>query len=443
VRPSQDPSLNAILDADVPVAIIFGKSWTLHVREVLRCSLEENLDMVSDTVEFFREHGVEVVFDAEHFFDGFKEDPGYALEVLRRARQAGAGTIVLCDTNGGTLPNQVSEIVRTVRREVDGRLGIHTHNDCGLAVANSLAAVLEGVRHVQGTMVGLGERCGNADLTQIIPNLALKMNFKVLKNPEGLKKLKELAYYVSEVSGIPLSPGYPFFGVNAFAHKGGVHIDAMLKNPRTYEHVDPSLLGMERALSVSELAGRAALVNQAAKLGLSLTKEQASSILDEIKRLEAQGYHFEPADATVSLLILKAVGVDVERIKVRTWWVEVLDAGRVTSRAVVSMDIDNEAVTETAEGVGPVHALDSAVRAAVLKKYPQLTSTQLINYKVSVIDAKDATAAAVRVFIEFADDGNRWATTGVSRNIVEASLKAVIDGYLYKLLVLDRSRTLR
>ncbi|MEM0443649.1 MAG: citramalate synthase [Candidatus Caldarchaeum sp.] len=440
VRPDQDASLKAILDSDVDVAIIFGKSWTLHVNEVLRCSLEENLDMVVDTVEYLREHGMDVVFDAEHFFDGYNESPEYALEVLKHAAEAGASRVVLCDTNGGTLPHRLSEVVRVVRQRIAGPLGIHAHNDCGLAVANSLAAVVEGVRHVQGTMIGLGERCGNADLTQIIPNLALKMGFKVLKSENGLKKLKDMAYYVAEVAGVPLSPGYPFFGANAFAHKGGVHIDAIIKNPRTYEHVNPELLGMDRSLSVSELAGRSALVNHAAKLGLKLSKQQASKILEEVKRLEAQGYHFEPADATLSLLILRGVGVNVERLRVRTWWVEVLEAGQLTSRAVVSMDIDGEAVSTTAEGVGPVHALDAAIRTAVLKKYPGLEATQLTNYKVSVIDARDATAASVRVFIEFADNGNRWSTTGVSRNIVEASLKAIIDGYSYKLLVIDEGR---
>ncbi|MEM4226462.1 MAG: citramalate synthase, partial [Candidatus Caldarchaeum sp.] len=348
IRPDQDDSLKAILDSDVDVAIIFGKSWTLHVNEVLRCSLEENLNMVVDTVEYLREHGMDVVFDAEHFFDGYNESPEYALEVLKHAAEAGASRIVLCDTNGGTLPHRLSEVVRVVRQRIAGLLGIHAHNDCGLAVANSLAAVVEGVRHVQGTMIGLGERCGNADLTQIIPNLALKMGFKVLKSENGLKKLKDMAYYVAEVAGIPLSPGYPFFGANAFAHKGGVHIDAIIKNPRTYEHVNPELLGMERSLSVSELAGRSALVNHAAKLGLTLSKQQASKILEEVKRLEAQGYHFEPADATLSLLILRNVGVNVERLRVRTWWVEVLEAGQLTSRAVVSMDIDGEAVSTTA-----------------------------------------------------------------------------------------------
>jgi len=438
VRSENDSSLNSILESDVDTAVIFGKSWTLHVTDVLRCSLEENLRMVEDTVQFLRDHGVHVIFDAEHFFDGYIDSPDYALNVLRSAQEAGAETIVLCDTNGGTLPQKVGEIVAEVRRAVEGSLGIHAHNDCGVAVANSLIAVSNGVRHVQGTMIGLGERCGNADLTQIIPNLKLKMGYRVLKDTSDLKKLKDVAYYVAEVAGIPLSPNYPFFGVNAFAHKAGVHIDAILKNPRTYEHIDPSLLGMERTLSVSELAGRAALVNQAAKLGLNLTKEKASKILDEVKRLEAEGYHFEPADASLSVLILKQAGVDVERLRVRTWWVEVLEAGQLTSRAVVSMDIDGEGVTTTAEGVGPVHALDAAIRSAVLKKYPNLSTTQLVNYKVSVVDTREATAAAVRVFIEFSDNIHRWSTTGVSRNIVEASLKAIIDGYLYKLLVIDK-----
>ncbi|MEM4573372.1 MAG: citramalate synthase [Candidatus Caldarchaeum sp.] len=443
VKPENDPSLNAIIKADVPVAIIFGKSWILHVLEVLRTTPEENLRMVFDTVDYLRKHGLDVIFDAEHFFDGYRDSPSYAMDVLKQAKQGGARTIVLCDTNGGTLPFRVGEIVRRVRREIDVTLGIHAHNDCGVAVANSLVAVTEGVRHVQGTMIGLGERCGNADLTQIIPNLVLKMNYRALKSAEGLRKLKDVAYYIAEISGFNIPPNYPFFGINAFAHKGGVHIDAMLKNPRTYEHVDPSLLGMERTLSVSELAGRAVLVNQAAKLGLSLTKDQVSSVLDKIKRLEAAGYHFEPADATVSLLILEAVGYNVERLKVRTWWVEVLEAGRISARAVVSMDIDGEAVTEMAEGVGPVHALDAAIRAAVLKRYPKLESTQLVNYKVSVIDTGEATAAAVRVFVEFSDNGNRWATTGVSKNIVEASLKAIVDGYSYKLLVVDGGFTSR
>jgi 2-isopropylmalate synthase len=439
---SKDPSLNAIIRSDVGLAVIFGKSWTLHVREVLRTDLETNLEMVGDTVEYLREHGFEVIFDAEHFFDGFKDSPEYALKVLKRAEEAGSRTIVLCDTNGGTLPNEVAKITRQVSKTINTQLGIHTHNDCGLAVANTLAAVMQGARHAQGTMVGLGERCGNADLSQVIPNLVLKMGMRALRSQEHLKKLAEVARYIAEVANIQLSPSHPFIGRNAFAHKAGVHIDAMLKNPRTYEHVEPSLLGAERSISVSELAGRSAILYHAEKIGLRLSKEDVTKALEEIKALEAAGYHLEPADATVSLIILRAVGKYRERFKVRTWWVESLDVGRLTSKAVVSLDIGNEAVTETAEGVGPVHALDGAIRAAIVRKFPELAKTQLVNYKVSVIDTRDATAAGVRVFTEFADNGRQWATTAVSRNILEASLKAIIDGYMYRLTVLDEGGSL-
>ncbi|MEM1944260.1 MAG: citramalate synthase [Nitrososphaerota archaeon] len=438
--PSSDPSLNAIIKSDVGLAVIFGKSWALHVKEVLRTSQETNLAMIAQTVEYLRTHGLEVVFDAEHFFDGYKEAPEYALEVLKTAESAGARTLVLCDTNGGTLPHEVSKVTAAVVKNVHTHLGVHTHNDCGLAVANTLAAVMEGVRHVQGTMVGLGERCGNADLSQVIPNLVLKLGLRALKTREHLSKLGEAASYIAEVANMPVSPNHPFIGRNAFAHKGGVHIDAMLKNPRTYEHIDPALVGGRRTISVSELAGRSALLHHAEQIGLRLGKEEVSKALEEIKALEAVGYHLEPADATVSLIILRAVGKYRERFRVRTWWVESLDVGRLTSKAVVSLDIDGEAVTESAEGVGPVHALDGAIRAAVLRKFPELSKTLLVNYKVSVIDARDATAAGVRVFTEFSDDGRQWATTAVSRNILEASLKAIVEGYMYRLTLLGRGR---
>lgn len=404
--------------------------------EVLRCSLETNLEMVRNTLEYLRSHGVEVIFDAEHFFDGYKESPDYAMRVLLTAEEAGAKTLVLCDTNGGSLPTEVGSITEKVFKKIHTPLGIHTHNDCGLAVANTLAAVLQGARHVQGTMVGLGERCGNADLTQVIPNIALKLGMRVLKSQDGLKKLAEVAAYIAEVANLQVPPNHPFIGKNAFAHKGGVHIDAMLKNPRTYEHVDPSLLGVERVISVSELAGRSALISHAERIGLKISKNDVTKALEEVKALEAAGYHLEPADATISLIILRAMGKYQERLKVRTWWVESLDVGRVTSKAVVSLDVDGEAVTESAEGVGPVHALDGAIRAAVLRKFPEMEKTQLTNYKVSVIDTRDATAAGVRVFTEFSDGEKQWATTAVSRNILEASLKAIVDGYIYKLNVL-------
>jgi 2-isopropylmalate synthase len=438
-KPENDQSLNALIKSDVDLAVIFGKSWVLHVMEVLRCPLETNLDMIRDTIEYLKAHGLEVIFDAEHFFDGYKESADYAMRVLLTAEEAGARTLVLCDTNGGSLPTEVGSITEKVFKNVRTALGIHTHNDCGLAVANTLAAVLEGARHVQGTMVGLGERCGNADLTQVIPNIVLKLRMRVLESQESLKKLAGVAAYIAEVSNIQLASNHPFIGKNAFAHKAGVHIDAMLKNPRTYEHIDPSLLGVERTISVSELAGRSALINHAKKIGLELSKNDVAKALEEVKELEAAGYHLEPADATISLIILRAVGKYQQRLKVRTWWVESLDVGRVTSKAIVSLDVDGEAVTESAEGVGPVHALDGAIRAAVLRKFSEMEKTQLTNYKVSVIDTKDATAAGVRVFTEFSDGEKQWATTAVSRNILEASLKAIVDGYIYKLNLLENS----
>lgn len=439
LKVGEDPSIDAILRADVGTAVIFGKSWLLHVHEVLRCGAEENVEIVRETVEYLREHGLEVIFDAEHFFDGWRDSPKYAMSVVKAAEEAGSRVVVLCDTNGGSLTSEIREVVRRVRRELSAPLGIHTHNDAGLAVANSLTAVEEGARHVQGTINGLGERCGNADLIQIIPSLALKMRMKVLGGAEEkLRMLTRVAMIVAELSNIELKPNHPYVGKHAFAHKGGVHIDAMMKNPRTYEHIEPSLVGNERLISVSELAGRAALLAQAKKLGLGLSKAELGRALEEVKRMEAEGYHLEPADATVSLIILRSMGRLPVFFKIRTWWVETFDIGRITARAIVSIDVNGEAVTAMGEGVGPVHALDEAIKAAVSKKFPELIDTRLVNYKVTVVDSADGTAAAVRVFVEFAGAGSEWATTAVSKNIVEASLKAIIDGYVYRLAVLGK-----
>ena len=440
LKAGEDPSIAAILRADVGTVVIFGKSWVLHVSEVLRCTAEENLEMITDTIEYLRAHGMEVIFDAEHFYDGFKDDSEYALEVVKRAWEAGARVVVLCDTNGGTLTTQLKEITMKVKEEIGCPLGIHTHNDSGLAVANTLAAVEAGVRHVQGTINGLGERCGNADLCQVLPNLAIKMGYDVLKGKwrKSLKKLTSIAHFVEELSGKSLPKNHPYVGRYAFAHKAGVHIDAMLKHPRTYEHIDPSIVGNERIISISELAGRAALQYQAQKLGLEMSKEEFTKALEEVKRLEAAGYHLEPADATVSLILLRSVGYGPDYFKVRTWWVESFDIGRLVSRAIVSLDVNGEAVTETGEGVGPVHALDEAIRRTILKKFPELKGTHLVNYKVTVIDTSDGTAAAVRVFTEFRDGNEQWATTATSRNIVEASLRAIMDGYLYRLAIIKK-----
>jgi 2-isopropylmalate synthase len=439
VEADKDPILRTLVSIDVPYAVIFGKSWTLHVEEVLKASREENLEMVVDTIQYLREHGFEVVFDAEHFFDGYKDDPDYALSVLRSAEEAGARTIVLCDTNGGTLPHEVSRIVGEVRRVVRAPLGIHTHNDGGCAVANSLVAVEGGVRHVQGTFIGLGERCGNADLVQVIPALRLKMGYLCLKDGDlaRLKRLTEVSRFIAGVTGFSLPVNHPYVGKNAFAHKGGVHIDAMLKTPRSYEHIDPSLVGNDRVLSVSEYGGRAALLDLARRVGLQLTKEDLGALTEQIKRMEAEGYHFEPAEATVILLLLKHLKLHRDFFEVKSWWVESINIGQKVSRAIVTIAINGDVVTAVGEGVGPVHALDLAVRNAVSNRFPSLKGVTLSDYKVYVVDSKDGTGAAVRVFAEFAWNGQTWVTTHVSKNIIEASLAAIIDGYHYLLSVLE------
>ncbi|MEM4290260.1 MAG: citramalate synthase [Nitrososphaerota archaeon] len=438
-RVDMDPMLQSLVEADVPYAVVFGKSWLLHVREVLRTTPEENLEMISETVDYLKAHGMKVVFDAEHFFDGWKDSPGYALSVLRTAWEAGAETLVLCDTNGGTLPSELFRIFINVKSSVDAPLGIHAHNDSGCAIANSLVAVEAGARHVQGTLIGLGERCGNADLVQIIPALSLKMGFKVLVdgNPERLKKLTEIARLVADLTGFHLAPNHPYVGKNAFAHKGGVHIDAMIKHPKTYEHIDPAMVGNERVLSVSEQAGRSALMDLARRIGLSLSKDELRAATEEVKRLESSGYHLESAEATVILLILKHVGMYRELFEVKNWWVESINIGKKTSRAIVTISVNGDIVTAMGEGVGPVHALDEAVKEGVSSRFTALKDVSLTDYKVYVVDSKDGTAAYVRVFTEFTWREKSWVTTHVSNNIIEASLSAIIDGYRYLLLVLE------
>ncbi|MCF8885327.1 MAG: citramalate synthase [Aigarchaeota archaeon] len=436
-----DISLNSILDADVSVAVLFGKSWTLHVKRVLKCSLEENLETIYNSIDYLKKHGLKVIFDAEHFFDGYLDDPSYAIEVLKTAEQAGAEVIVLADTNGGNLPSTIARIVSNVKTVIKKKIGIHTHNDSGLAVANSLVSVEVGVRHIQGTINGLGERCGNADLVQILPPLIFKMGYNVLRTnlprEEKLKKLREISTYVSEASSIPLSPYHPYVGEYAFSHKGGVHIDAVLKEKKAYEHIDPALVGNYTRLVVSDQAGRSAIIQEASYIGLKLSKDHPAveKALQEIKEREAKGYRFDNATGSIRLTILKALGYNIDRLKVISWrtFVEKGPTDRV--EAVITLQVDGDIVHGIGHGVGPVHALDLALRDAVLRRIPYLESVRLINYKVSVVDAGEGTGAAVRVFIEFTDGKSRWACTAYSRNILEASLTALIEGYTYKILI--------
>lgn len=436
------------MESDVSVAVLFGKSWPLHIEKVLKCSLEDNLEIVYDSIRYLREHGLTVIFDAEHFFDGYFDNPDYALKVLKTAVEADAKTIVLADTNGGNTFTTIMKVVRDIENQITNVIGIHSHNDSGLAVANTLAAVEAGARHIQGTINGLGERCGNADLVQVLPTLIFKLRYNALKTglprEEKLKKLRSIATYVAEASGVPLSPYHPYIGEYAFSHKGGVHIDAVMKEKRAYEHIDPSLVGNLTKYVVSDQAGRAAILQEALEMGLKLSKDDPAltRALNEIKKMEAEGYKFDNATGTIRLIILKSLGYNVDRLKVVSWRTMVEKGPTDRAEAVVTFQLNGDIVHGIGNGVGPVHALDLALRDALLRRLPQLEAVKLVNYKVSVVDATNGTGAAVRVFIEFTDGVRSWACTAYSRNILEASLKALVDGYAYKLLTVNLQKGL-
>ncbi len=433
-RPSQDESLNSIVKADVPVAVIFGKSWTLHVDKVLEATREENLAMISESVEYLREHGMEVIYDAEHFYQGYQEDPEYALATIEAAWRAGARVIVLADTNGGTPPHEVYRITAEVRRRFPNMpLGAHMHNDIGCAVANTLMAVAAGARHVQGTINGIGERTGNADLVQILPTLELKMGLRVLREeapPVKFAKLREVSRFVYEALGLQPNPYQPYVGEFAFAHKGGVHADAVMKVPRAYEHIDPQLVGNRRVFVVSEMAGGASVVLKAAEvLGLALNKrdEAVRRALEEIKMLEKEGYSFDVAPASAMLILLRHLGLYRERFRILEW--RVVTGPAEASYAVVKVLVEGRTMLEAGEGVGPVHAIDVALRKALVEAFPELSDVQLRDYKVILPTAVKSTESVVRVVSEFTDGERIWRTTGVSSNIVMASLMALRDGY--------------
>ncbi|AEM38242.1 2-isopropylmalate synthase/homocitrate synthase family protein [Pyrolobus fumarii 1A] len=441
VRAEDDPMLSKVLEAGTKWVTVFGKSWDLHVREVLRTSLEENLEMIYDTIRFFREHGIRVIFDAEHFFDGFRENREYALKVLETALEAGAERLVLADTNGGMLPHQVYAVVSEIVEKFGSRavIGLHMHNDSGNAVANTLMGVLAGARHVQVTVNGIGERTGNADLCVVVPNLELKMNIRALRNPEGLRLLKRLSRLVYDLAGLEPNPYQPYVGDYAFAHKAGVHIDAVLKNPRAYEHIDPELVGNERRLTVSELSGAANLVAWAREeLGLKLDKNDPAvrRALERIKRLEKEGYSFENAVATALLILLEELGLRGKPFEVRLW--RVMSGGEewgsAKSWAVVKLARGDREELAAGEGGGPVHAIDEALRGALSRLLPEAGDIRLIDYRVHLPIASKHTASEVRVEITFTDGKRTWTTTAISQNIIEASLKALVEGFEYHLL---------
>jgi 2-isopropylmalate synthase len=434
-RCERDANLRALTEAATPTVTVVGKSWDFHVHHILDTSLEENLAMIHDSVAYLKGLGKEVIFDAEHFFDGFKANPDYALTVLRTAAEAGADFLVLCETNGGTLPWEVGEIVKAVRAQVIIPLGIHAHNDSGCAVANSLTAIHAGCSQVQGTINGYGERVGNADLITIIPNLQLKLGLEVV-SPEQLRGLTKLSRLVAEVANLKHDNHQPYTGQSAFAHKGGIHVAAVLKNVTSYQHIDPVLVGNETRALVSELSGRGNLIYQARAHGLKITREQADAVLQHIKELENEGFTFEAAEASVDLMMHRARPGYQPPFELIDFMVLVEHRqGRgLLAEAMVKVRIGAETRLTAAEGNGPVNALALALRKALIDVYPQIEPLRLTDYKVRILNSDKGTAATTRVLINFHDGLRSWTTVGASANIIEASWRALSDSMEYALL---------
>ncbi len=455
IQPAEDANLQALLDSETPAVAIFGKTWDLHVEQVMDNSLEENLAMIRDSVQYLKANGREVIYDAEHFFDGYKTNADYAVETLSAALEGGADFIVLCDTNGGSLPTEIEAIFRTVRTSIEARngkssaagavrWGIHAHNDCGLAVANSLAAVNAGAGMVHGTINGYGERCGNADLTSIIPLLVLKMDRPSVSR-QNLAKLKHLSRFVSETANQVPFNNRPFVGKSAFAHKGGIHVSAIMKVPRAYEHMDPALVGNQRRVLVSDLSGKSNVEFKARELGIELGGNgyDSSQIVAEIKQLEQQGYQFDVADGSFRILMEKFTDQFEPLFSLESFRVTIeKDKDHpCTSHATVKISVGSQQEITAAEGYGPVSALDNALRKALDKFFPDLDTMQLVDFKVRVIDGVRGTAAKVRVFIESRDQDQIWSTIGVSEDIIEASWQALADSFQYKLAHEKRIRS--
>ncbi len=435
-KPHNDPNLRALLKSGTPAVTIFGKSWKLHVTRALKVSLTENLDMIHESVLYLKKKVGTVFYDAEHFFNGYKDDPEYALKTLKAASDAGADCLVLCDTNGGTLTRELSDIVREVLEATSAPIGIHAHNDSGVGVANSLSAVSEGVCHVQGTINGFGERCGNADLISIIPALGLKMGFNVI-SPARMKRLGRTSRFVSELANLTHSKRWPYVGESAFAHKGGIHVSAVMKEPGTYEHMDPSLVGNTRRVLVSDLSGRANIVYKAREYGVDLTDKNAAvkRLLQDLKRLEHEGFQFEGAEASFELLMEKALHGKKKKFFKLLGFRVVEDKKQETlyTEATIKLEVDGKVEHTAADGNGPVNAMDRALRKALERFYPSLKDVRLIDFKVRVLEGGDGTAARVRVLVESGDGASKWGTVGVSENVIEASWQALVDSLEYKL----------
>ncbi|MGL4553628.1 MAG: citramalate synthase [Gemmataceae bacterium] len=434
VRADEDTCITALLEAETPLITIVGKTSDLHVREILGTTLEENLAMIEDSVACCKAAGREVFYDAEHFFDGYRLNPGYALATLRAAERAGASVLILCDTNGGTLPDEIAKAVTAVRQAVKADLGIHPHNDSDVAVANALAAVACGATQVQGTINGIGERCGNVDLVSVIANLGIKRGYDVLR-PESVRRLTEVSRYVYETANMNFRPGQPFVGSSAFAHKGGMHTHAVAKLSASYEHLDPGLIGNERRILVSELSGQSTILSKTAKYQLANDRATMKRILEQVQDLENAGYEFEAAEASFDLIVKRCLGLYVPKFQRLAYRVNI-EADRdgvPMTEATVKLLVGDQRMHTVSEGDGPVNALDGALRKALLPSYPRLNELHLEDYKVRVVNARAETAARVRVVIEWRDGDGTWGTVGVSENVVEASWQALADAVEYKL----------
>jgi 2-isopropylmalate synthase len=434
-RADDDANLKALLDAQTPVVTLVGKSWDLHVRDVLETTEAENLAMIGDSVAAMKARGKELIYDAEHFFDGYKANPDFAVATLQAAAVNGADVIVLCDTNGGSLPWEIEQIFCAVAAQVMTPLGIHTHDDGGCGVANSLAAVRAGAIQVQGTINGYGERVANANLCTVIPDLQLKMGYDCVP-PEKLRGLTDLSRYVAEVANLAHDPYQPFVGVSAFAHKGGIHVAAVLKNEDSYQHINPERVGNQRRTVVSELSGRGNILDKARALELDISSVQTQEVLSQIKKLEAQGFTFEGAEASVELMLRRSHPAYVPLFELIDFMVVVQQRrGRgILAEATVKVRVGPQIVHTAAEGNGPVNALDAALRKALIDVYPQLAGVKLADYKVRILDGENATAAIVRVLIDSKNGPRRWSTVGASSNIIEASWRALADSMEYALM---------
>jgi 2-isopropylmalate synthase len=437
VKPKDDAGLNHMVDTGAPVQTIFGKTWDLHVTKILKTSLDENLKMIEDSVRYLKNNCEELIYDAEHFFDGYKENPAYALKTLEAALSGGADWVVLCDTNGGLLPQDCQQIYDEVSAKLSCPIGAHMHNDSGCAEANTLVCIAKGATQFQGTVNGLGERCGNANLCTLIPDIEVKMGLQVVGS-EKLKKLTELSLYVSEIANVHPDLRQPFVGEAAFSHKGGAHIDGVLKEKRSFEHVDPSIVGNERIYILSDQAGGSTIVEKLRKFLPDLDKKDPNvrNLLLKVKQMESEGYQFEAAEASFRLLANKELGLYKEPYVFKGFRVieEKRDDDTSYSEATIKMEAEGKLEHTAAEGDGPVNALDNAIRKALTRFYPAISQIRLTDYKVLVINAKSGTAAKVRVLLESSDGHDFWGTVGVSENIIEASWIALIDSINYKLM---------